>query len=461
LALDRAREAPPTPAPAVSRSPQAYEENHMKIPSRHPGSSTVASVALAVAALAAARPAAAQTLTVLHSFAVGTADGNSPRAGVILDPAGNLYGTTYQGGAHNRGIVFALSPTGGGWSESVLWHFGMPADGTYPAAGLVRDASGVLWGVTSAGGAVTSAACPPGCGAFFRLANVAGTGTWAELPLFSFPGGAAGYWPIDQGSLFQDASGNFYGTTERGGANGLGAVFKMTVGGGATIETVLYGFDASAAHPDGTTPQGAMVMDSNGILYGTTSRGGITAACNHTGCGTVFALLPPVPPSTAWTEQLLWRFGGAATLDGAFPSGGLILDAAGNLYGTTQTGGSHNLGTVFELSPVGGGVWFQSRTYHFAGGDGATPVANLIMDGSGNLYGTTQFGGASGHGTVFKLVPTAGTWNETILHSFTGGVADGANPTGNVIMDAAGNLYGTTTSGGAHGNYGTVFQITP
>jgi uncharacterized repeat protein (TIGR03803 family) len=415
------------------------------------------SALIAIAVLGEAHVALGQTTTILHSFSVGTADGNGPRAGVTLDAAGNLYGTTYQGGAHNRGIVFELSPSGGAWNEAVLWHFGLGADGAYPTAGLVRDSTGVLWGLTSAGGAVVSAACPPGCGTFFGLANVAGT--WLELPLFSFPGGGAGYWPINQGSLVTDASGRFYGTAERGGAHGLGAVYQLAVGGGATVETVLYSFNASAAHADGTTPEGAMVIGANGVLYGTTSHGGITAACNHTGCGTVFALSPPVPPSTAWTETLLWQFSGA---DGSLPVGGLIVDAAGNLYGTTQTGGSHNAGTVFELSPMGGGVWLETRAYHFgAAGDGARPWASLLMDASGNLYGTTEFGGASGHGTAFKLVPTVGTWDETILHSFAGGVTDGANPTSNLIMDGGGKLYGTTTSGGAHGNYGTVFQIAP
>jgi uncharacterized repeat protein (TIGR03803 family) len=400
--------------------------------------------------------ARAQTVSLIHNFS--TAEGEHPYSGLTMDASGNLYGVTYVGGTHGKGIAYRLSPPGPSgttWTESVLWNFGLAGDGGYPTAGVIIDSSGVLWGTTSAGGAITSAACPPGCGTFYTIANVAGV--WGELPLFSFGAAGAGYWPFNVGSLIQDSNGSFYGTTSRGGANNDGAVVKLTVGGSGTTEEVIYSFDATTAHKDGINPEGALAMDSSGNLYGTTVKGGI-------GDGTLFKLTSN-GPGVPWTETILHTFLGVGSLDGSVPVGRVIVDPAGNIFGTTQTGGLHNLGTVFEASPDGLGGWTFTTIHNFgATGDGYHPLAGLLRDASGNLYGTTESGGATtnGKGTVFKLGPASGgAWNYTIMHTFVGGPTDGADPISELIMDASGALYGTTYDGGAISPYGAVFKIVP
>jgi uncharacterized repeat protein (TIGR03803 family) len=257
--------------------------------------------------------------------------------------------------------------------------------------------------------------------------------------LYSFAGGTDGANP--SAGLIQDSSGNLYGTTYKGGTAGFGAVFKITSAGS---ESVLYSF---AGGTDGANPLAGLIQDSTGNLYGTTYGGGTTSV------GTVFKL------TTAGVETILHSFTGGT--DGANPWAGLIQDSAGNLYGTTSTGGitpvgsSLSNGVVFKITPVG----VETILYKFKGGtvDGAHSVAGLIQDSAGNLYGTTSGGGGLGYGTVFKLTP-AGT--ETVLHSFASGPADGAFPRAGLIQDSAGNLYSTTNGGGGLG-YGTVFEITP
>lgn len=409
---------------------------------------------------AGSQQALAQTESLLHSFSLSSSDGQHPYAGLTMDSSGNLYGTTYVGGTHGRGIAYKLSSSGGTWTESVLWNFGNTGDGYYPSSGMFLDGNGTLWGTTNGGGLVFGAACPPGCGTFFSLANVAGV--WVELPLFNFGAAGAGYWPVAIGSLIQDSSGNFYGTTTRGGAYAVGAAFKMTVGDSGTTEEVIYSFHPFAGHPDGVTPQSALTMDSSGNLYGTTVKGGAPASCNSSGCGMVYRLSPN-GSGYPWTETVLYNFAGPAFLDGAAPAGRVVVDSAGNVYGTTQTGGAYNLGTVFELSQVNG-VWIETILHNFgATGDGSTPVAGLLLDSSGNLYGTTEYGGGTrGGGTVFKLSPTGlGLWSYAIMHTFIGGPTDGANPISELIMDSNGVLYGTTYDGGAFAPYGAVFKIVP
>jgi uncharacterized repeat protein (TIGR03803 family) len=256
------------------------------------------------------------------------------------------------------------------------------------------------------------------------------------------------------GALVADADGNLYGTTVNGGANyNSGTVFELSpVAGGGWTEKVLWNFSASAT--DGYYPSGSLVLDADGNLYGTTKDGGDAAYC---GCGTVYELSPGT--GGVWTEKILANFGATST-DGDYPYAGLVFDSKGNLYGTTAQGGtgpSSLTGTVFELSPGAGGTWTRTLLWKFAGGtaDGATPHGSLILDADGNLYGTTAYGGltpsgsSSGAGTVFELSPgTGGVWTEKILYKFGATSTDGINPFAELIFDSSGNLYGTTNNGG-------------
>jgi uncharacterized repeat protein (TIGR03803 family) len=385
-----------------------------------------ASVALAlpvmlVPTLVANPSAQAQTFTVLYSF-TGGADGYAPFAGLIRDAAGNLYGTTIEGGGSNEGTVFKLDTTG---AETVLHSFtGAPLDGKYPNAGLVRDAVGNLYGTTYLGGTSDK-------GTVFKVDT---TGT--ETVLHSFAGGPTdGARPL--AALVWDPAGNLYGTTGYGGAFRSGTVFKVdTIG----TETVLYSFTGRVG---GSTPYAALFRDAAGNFYGTTISGGASNNCSG-GCGTVFKL------DTTGKETVLHGFRGG-TADGANPYSSLIRDAAGNFYGTTFGGGGSELGTVFKLDTTGK----ETVLHSFTGmPDGLGPYAGLLRDAAGNLYGTTNFGGGSNMGTVFKLDTTG---SEIVLHSFTG-MPDGTFPYAGLLRDAAGNLYGTTSYGGASG-FGTVFKL--
>ena len=304
-------------------------------------------------------------------------------------------------------------------TESVLYSFGSSAtEGSGPLSGLIMDSAENFYGTTSAGGTYD-------LGTVFKI-NPNGT----EAILYAFAGGTTdGQFPL--GRLVMDSAGNLYGTTALGGANDLGTVFKISAAG---TETVLHSFAGRQQ------PNGRLIMDSAGDLYGTTTGGGANNG------GTVFKISPN------GTETILHAFAGGTT-DGAEPEGGVIMDSAGNLYGTTAGGGAYDLGTVFKISPAG----TETVLHSFVGGttDGADPQAALIMDSAGNLYGTTVDGGANNDGTVFKISP-AGT--ETVLRSFVGGATDGARPEAALVMDSAGNFYGTTQSGGTyHG--GTLFTI--
>ncbi|MGA8876750.1 MAG: choice-of-anchor tandem repeat GloVer-containing protein [Candidatus Korobacteraceae bacterium] len=392
----------------------------------------------------------AWTEKVLYSFCAQTncTDGEGPHAGLIFDAAGNLYGTTLSGGiygGYGAGTVFELTPTaGGGWTEQVLHSFGNGADGLTLYSGLISDAAGNLYGTTYYGGTY-------GYGTAFELTPAAGGG-WTEQVLYSF--GTDGSDP--SAGLIFDAAGNLYGTTYIGGGDYRGTVFELTpAAGGGWTEGVLHNF----TYYDGQQPWAGPIFDAAGNLYGTTYYGGLYLACpgGASDCGTVFELMPG---GGRWGETILHNFGTGG--DGFSPTAGLILDAAGNLYGTTYGGGTYNQygGTVFELTPGVGG-WTETLLHSFGNGtDGEAPDGALVFDTAGNLYGTTGGGGTYGGGTVFELTPTVGGgWTEQVLHNFGNGV-DGANPYTGLIFDAAGNLYGTTQSGGNHGA-GTVFELTP
>lgn len=403
---------------------------------------------------------AAITLTTLHDFAGSGAtppDGANPQAALISDSTGALYGTTASGGASNAGTVFKLTPSataGNPWSESVLYGFCSQTrcgDGSVPYAGLIFGSDGALYGTTSGGGAF-------GGGTVFKLTPAA-DGSWTESVLYSFTGGNDGDLPY--AGLIMDAAGALYGTTEFGGSNGAGTVFKLappgTVGGGWS-ESVLHSFTGGSG---GFFPLAGLIMDASGTLYGTTRLGG-NASCNGGyGCGVVFALAPPTATNPDWSESVLYSFAGGSG-DGADPMAGLISDSTGALYGTTKQGGPAGAGTVFTLTPptTTGGTWSESILYGFAGGsDGGFPLAGLISDSTGTLYGTTAGGGASGAGTVFTLTPpttTGGAWSESTLWSFSG--SDGADPSAALIAGVSGALYGTT-EGGDSVNDGTIFQL--
>lgn len=334
----------------------------------------ISMVILTIGASAAAAP------KVLHDFGLGAQlGGSSLYAGLILDEAGNLYGTAEFGGAYGHGVVFRLSPNAsGGWTETVLHSFkGGTSDGATPHASVIRDSAGNLYGTTVGGGGGT---CPGGCGIVFQLLPAA-SGSWTEAVPHRFTGGTDGAGPYS--GVILDGAGNLYGATTAGGAKGFGAVYKLTPGGaGGWKETVLYSFQGI---PDGSTACAAPVFDPAGNLYGTTTGGGSNRR------GTAYELSPQADGS--WKEQVLHSFHG--TTDGSDLFNGLILDASGNLFGAAQTGGSANSGIAFELSKGATGVWTETILHTFLGvaaQDGANPNA-LIFDATGALYGTSVGGG--------------------------------------------------------------------
>ncbi len=269
--------------------------------------------------------------------------------------------------------------------------------------------------------------------------------------------GANGDAAEPDGVLIFDKAGNAYGVSYRGGTYLNGTVYELSPSGSGWNETILHNFNAAAG--DGQTPQGWLVMDSTGNLYGTTQYGGSRKL------GIVYKLSPA--SGGTWTEKIIHTFIGGT--DGRFPEAGLILDKKGNLYGTAYQGGTGGTcgglgcGVVFELSPKSGGSWSEKILHTFKGGtsDGANPLASLLMDSAGNLYGTAATAGAHSGGIAFKLAPnSSGGWTETILHSFNASSTDGSNPYCNLIFDSAGNLYGTTGGGGTN-QEGTVFKLAP
>ena len=458
--------------------------------------------------------------TVLHEFQGGT-DGVSPTDGVILDAAGNLYGTTKQGGSANQGVVYKVAPGG---QETVLYTFTGGTDGGNPAGGLVLDSAGSVYGTTLGGGIAEGT---QGDGVIFKLSasgqemvlytfttpgeptgvirdaagdlfgtlqtgGAQGAGAIYELSaagqfslLYSFPTGD--YESLPLGHLIRDSAGNIYGACMSGGATGAGMVYKLDP---QAAVTVLYTFTGGA---DGGNPQAGLVRDAAGNLYGAAQRGGsagghgvvfivdpagqetvLHSFTNQLDGGTPNGALVRDPAGnllgttvyggengnsgvvyrldTAGTETSLYLFPGGPS-GGREPKGGVIRDSIGNLYGTTYHGGVYGAGLVYELDTSGR----FSVLYPFTGGaDGALPSAGLILDSEGNLYGTTQAGGAWGEGAVYKVDPSG---KETVLYSFTGAL-DGALPMSGVIGDPGGNLYGTTQGGGEFG-YGVVYKLDP
>ncbi|MHB8215409.1 MAG: choice-of-anchor tandem repeat GloVer-containing protein [Candidatus Sulfotelmatobacter sp.] len=357
--------------------------------------------------------AQAQTVTILHSFNIS--DGMDPYAGLVQATNGNLYGTTIEGGANFFGTVFKI--TTGGTLTTVHNFAGYPSDGETSYAVLLQDSNGNLYGTTTSGGSV-------GAGTVFRMTL---GGTVTILHNFGSTDGETPY-----AGLIQASNGNLYGTTYNGGVYNGGTVFKITPTG--TL-TTLDSFTGSGT--EGDFPYGGLVQATNGNLYGTTYNGGTN------GQGTVFEVTPSGTLTTLHDFDLT---------DGASPYAQLVQATNGNFYGTTGLGGASGAGTVFKVTPSG----TLTSLYSFSGSaDGGDPISGLIQATDGNLYGTTNSGGASGKGTIFKITPS-GTL--TTVHSFAGYPSDGDTPQGGLIQDTNGKLYGTTVSGGANG-FGTVFSL--
>lgn len=391
---------------------------------------------LAVTLLASIGGARAESDRIVYAFQGGT-DGAFPVAGLIVDKDGNFYGTTERGGSGgNGGTVFKLTVGG---TETVLHVFRPHIRGARPVGSVILDKRGNLYGTTSEGGSCSISR--HGCGTVFQLSP-----DGIEALLYSFQGGSDGAEPV--AGLIAGNAGNLFGTASERPC--CGTVFELAPDGS---ETVLHAFLGGS---DGAIPFAGLIADTAGNLYGTTFTGGGTGC--GSGCGTVFKLAPD------GTETILHSFAGGN--DGTNPWSAVIIDKAGNLYGTTSLGGTGcsggGCGVVFRVAPDG----TEDVLYSFAGGkDGAGPEAGLISDNAGNLYGTTTTGGAAcsinsfGCGTVFKLTPDG---HETVLHAFEGGT-DGAYPESELVADGAGNLYGTTAAGGVSGctgdGCGTVFSL--
>jgi uncharacterized repeat protein (TIGR03803 family) len=381
--------------------------------------------------------AQAQTFKVLYSF-TGQKDGGHPYSTLAMDRAGNLYGTAYAYGKYDSGTVFRLMPNGSGWLFNLLYAF-TGDDGSGPDGGVTMGRDGSLYGITSY---VNQA-----CGVVYNLKPppsrpVSALASWNETVIHKFTG-PDGCVPV--ANVTFDAAGNLYGVANEGGAYNGGTVYELSPSGSGWTEKTLHSFGHGS---EGTDPSGTPVLDSAGNLYGTAGFGG------PDGAGSVFQM---TPSGSGWTLNVLTGFPQSG--DGFRPYGGVILDHAGNVYGTTSSGGTGGGGTVFML---GAGTWNFSLLYSLSGDYG--PTASLIMDAAGNLYGTTPGGGAYQNGSVFKLTPSGAGWIYTALHDFTGG-SDGEDPDGSLLLDADGNLYGTASSGGSGVNCsfgcGVVFEITP
>jgi len=426
--------------------PQQNPETSFKL--TPPAATTVAAFFLTIVlCFAATQSAHAQSYQVLYSFSGGP-DGAYPETGLTTDSTGDLFGTTYYGGLTGGycgpagcGTVFEVGPTPDGWSFSEIWAFDPSGSGgASPSSRLIlrSDREFSLYGATTSGLYYDGAA--------FRLTDT-GSGDWIETVLWQFGSALSQF-----ADLTFDASDNLYGTIASDGTYGpcrdynCGSVYRLSSVNGTQSQFNEAGIskflDLSG---DGWWPESGVTFDQAGNLYGTTSEGG------QYGAGTVYKL---TPSGDYWTQTVLYSFN--SPNDGGAPYAGIVVDASGNLYGATSSGGPQGGGTVFMLSPSGGGYTFT--VLHVLAG-GLSVLRDLGIDTAGNLYGATYTGGAYGHGNIFKLTHSSGGWTYASLHDFSGG-NDGDGPICTPILDANGNVYGTTHNGGAYG-YGTVWEITP
>ena len=382
---------------------------------------------------------AASTTKLIYSFA-GNNDGEYTDTELVMDSAGNLYGTSVQGGTFGGGTIFEVTPAG---IHTVLYNFTGGADGGEPYKGVTLDAEGNLYGTAVTGG---GGSCEGGCGVVFKLTNSGGT--WTESVIHTFSGGKDGSGPGSPVAI--DKHGNLYGTTPTGGANGVGVVYQLkpnSVGDWNfhLIHTFTGGVDG------GGGSAGRLLIDPAGNLYGVCTVGGAN------GFGTVFEI-----SSLQGKLQLTTLYAFRDQPDGALPYGGVILDQAGNLYGTTYYAGANDLGTVYELVHANGN-WTEKVLYSFKGGaDGASPISSLVSDAAGNLYGTTSDGGAASCscGVIFKMTAGGnGTWSEGVAYRFPGAPNPGFAYNG-LVRGSAGNFFGATVHGGS-GNDGAIYEFTP
>jgi uncharacterized repeat protein (TIGR03803 family) len=363
-------------------------------------------------------------------------------------------------------FCYALSNSASAQTFQVIHGFTGSADGANPVATLTLDAGGNIFGTTASGGNFAGPNCGGigGCGIAFKMTQK--NSAWVLNPLYNFTGGMDGAGP--EGPLTFGPEGSLYGSASGGCVSGgcpdnyfpgCGAVFKLRPSASfcRTVlclwtETTLYGFTDLS---DGSSPSSALSFDSAGNIYGTTYSGGLASnnPCGNgfRGCGIVYQLTPNGP---GWQKTAIHSFTGED--DGGAPIAGVVLDSAGNLYGTTEVGGSNNRGVVYQLSKEGSG-WAETVLYAFrAEEDGGYPTAGLVADAAGNFYGATQSGGTDGGGTIFKLTKTGGSWIYEVLYSLPG--AQGGGPYSSLTLDHAGNLFGTTLAGGAY-QCGNVFKL--
>ncbi len=372
------------------------------------------------------------TYQVIFNFGEYPSQAYQPWSGVVLDAHGDIYGNTEWGGNEGNGTVYQLLRNNdGGWTYATLHSFDYYDPGSAPVTTMVRDQLGRLYGTNTA--------------QVFELVPNTSI-SWAFSSLHNFTGGGDGACN-DLCSVSMDGAGNLYGSTPAGGTNNVGVVFKI----GSSGFNVLYNFTGG---DNGGYGVGQLAFDNQGNIYGTTVDGGVY------GLGVVYQLSP------SGTYTVLHNFSGPP--DGAQSGGGLVMAADGNLYGTTANGGAEDSGSVFRLTPNGNGTWTEQVLYSFQQGSGGFfPQAVPTMDAAGNLYGTTVSGGGSNsYGTIYKLTHSNGEWSETVVHAFQGPPNDGNNPIYvPVAIDSAGNIYGTTTMGGIYdGNgegFGTVWEFTP
>ncbi len=397
---------------------------------------------LALNSLIMVAAAQSQTEKVLYRFQ-GSPDGANPASGLTLH-GGNLFGTTYYGGAYDRGTVFELRHGPTGWTQQIIYSFSGGADGGTPLGSLIFDKNGNLYGTTQRGGNST---CD--CGVIFEMQP--SSSGWTETVL-SAPGsnGQAEY----PENLTFDSHGNLFGI---GGA----VLFELTPSANGWNYAVV------AEAGVGGSSAGPFAIDNADNIYGATSAGG-NDNCPSGPCGGVYQFAPG--SGHTWNYAWLYEFLGGS--DGGQPQSGVTLNGQ-NLFGTKYFGGADNVGTVYELVAANG-TWTENTLHTFTNSpDGASPRAQVAFDAAGNLYGTTAGGGSNlcflstNCGTVFELTPSQSGWTEKILHSFGVAGHDGFQPAGNLVLDGSGNIYGVTLYGGKYdhglGNigYGVVYEITP
>jgi uncharacterized repeat protein (TIGR03803 family) len=375
---------------------------------------------------------------VIYNLPGGSSGGANAHSNLVVTSSGLIYGTAASGGFKNNGTVFELRPkAGGGWNVRTIHFFKGGSDGYNPVGNIVFDASGNLYGATSSDGG----------GTVYQLAPN-GNGSWTLRTIYSFQSYPNANTPY--AGLTIDASGNLYGTTNSGGANGVGAIYKLSPNGDGTwSESVLYSFGSFSG--DGQYTWAEPVFDAAGNIYGTTVLGGAY------GSGTVYRLSPN--SDGTWTETILYSFTGQA--DQGVPKDAVWLDSSGNIFGTASADGTSGAGTVFELSSNSNGSWTEKTLHTFgAVGDGYRPFSNLTPDAAGNLYGTTYVGGAYGAGCVYRLHPGAdGRWSENVVYSFTG-LSDGNAPATGVTLGGKGVFYGGTELGGSAA-MGVIYALKP